>query len=289
MYFIALPSDKYETKFKGMTREMNNLKLDHMNLLTEFDKVFKLNQELTRNKQRTPRNNSTKSNSDVEDNGFNFEQVQVSNTNESSDSLQIRSLAIGSPVQTRMVRAERVDLVQLDKVDQIEKVVSNEVNNRLVELEEEFERRIDMEKDKQRALRLENEQMEMEFNEKLFEAGQTIQMLNDQLEDLANEKDGLEKRLGSSKFLLKESEDRVEEVEVEGKMAKEVLESTIEELNARISDLLQEKGSWEKQNSAILNDLELCRTDNERVAEKYEQQLHYLDEQLKLYQVGNPA
>lgn len=287
MYFIALPSDKYETKFKGMTREMNNLKLDHMNLLTEFDKVFKLNQELTRNKQRNPSNNSTNNNSDVEDNGFNFEQVQVSNTNESSDSLQIRSLAIGSPVQTRMVRAERVDLVQLDKVDQIEKAVSNEVNNRLVELEEEFEKRIDMEKDKQRALRLENEQMEMEFNEKLFEAGQTIQMLNDQLQDLANEKDALEKRFGESKFLLKESEDRVEEVVVEGKTAKEVLESTIRELNARISDLLQEKGSWEKQNSVIFSDLELCRADNERAAEKYEQQLHYLDEQLKLYQVRN--
>jgi len=77
---------------------------------------------------------------------------------------------------------------------QFEKVVSNEVNDRLVELEEEFEKRIDVEKEKQRMLRIENEKMETEFNEKLYEAGQTIQMLNDQLEEFSAEKNCVDHR-----------------------------------------------------------------------------------------------
>jgi uncharacterized protein YdcH (DUF465 family) len=67
-----------------MTREMNNLKIDHMNLLNEFDKVFNLNKELNK-RIETMENNNEAEDADV------LEQVQtnvVSNTHE-SDLLQV--------------------------------------------------------------------------------------------------------------------------------------------------------------------------------------------------------
>ena len=82
---ISFSSDKYETKFKNMTREMNNLKIDHMNLLNEFDKVFNLNKELNKRIETMENNNEAEEDADV------LEQVQtnvVSNTHE-SDLLQV--------------------------------------------------------------------------------------------------------------------------------------------------------------------------------------------------------
>ena len=68
-----------------MTREMNNLKIDHMNLLNEFDKVFNLNKELNKRIETMENNNEAEEDADV------LEQVQtnvVSNTHE-SDLLQV--------------------------------------------------------------------------------------------------------------------------------------------------------------------------------------------------------
>jgi len=67
-----------------MTREIN-LKIDHMNLLNEFDKVFNLNKELNKRIETMENNNEAEEDADV------LEQVQtnvVSNTHE-SDLLQV--------------------------------------------------------------------------------------------------------------------------------------------------------------------------------------------------------